>query len=410
MDIILSKDQKIAINGLTKNIEMMRDKTFHNKFTSLSGYAGVGKTFLTSYLAQRIYKNGESIAFCALTGKAASVLRDKLEKANALYSTSSVSTIHSLIYIPVVDKKGKVSWIKKPNIEHDIIIIDEASMVNKELFKDLLTYNKPIVCIGDAGQLPAIGTEINLVRDADYKLTKIHRQCEDSPIIKMSLKARTDGILSRKTYGKTAIKTSFIFDPISQKIINNFIKKYACNIDSQMLCGMHYTRVKLNNMVRNTFNKTKEYAEVNEKIVCQTNDRNNEVYNGTHATVVEIINEDDSFIEMHVRIAENNRLYTTIASKKLFGLTKYDDVETFLQTDDFIDKLERFMKTSKSDNFNHWDFGYALTTHRAQGSEWENVLLFEEYNQFQTKDIRKRWLYTGITRAKTKLAVIEDFY
>ena len=409
--VTYSEDQIIALDGLVEKWRNMKSGIDKSKFTSLSGFAGMGKTFIMSPFAKRLYQEGESIAFCALCGKAVSVLKNKLIKADALSSKSDVSTIHSLIYRPIVNSKGKITgWKRRDKLEFGTIIIDEGSMVNKPIFKDLLKYHVVIIVIGDAGQLEAIGEQIDLVKDADFKLTTIHRQALESAIIKLSLNVRLNGKIDRGKYSKDVLKVSNIFDPIVPKLIDRFALNCANNFNSIILCGMHFTRVKLNNIVRRKLEYSGKIPMIGEKVICQKNNKDSEIFNGMQGRVKEIIRKDDNFIEMNVILDEpGERVYRTYAPIQLFGLAKYDDVDEFINTDEFKQNAKNFGIDLGEEKIDQWDFGYALTVHRAQGSEFKNVLLIEERNKFQSDENWKKWLYTAVTRSSKKLAIIEDF-
>ena len=119
------------------------------KYITIGGFAGTGKTFLISIIRNEIYNKWKrvNVAFVTFTGKASSVLSLKLEENNSIFDSDSCSTIHSLIYKPELkyDLKTKKMvinrWIKKPKLDFDLIIIDEASMVNGQIWNDLVENN-----------------------------------------------------------------------------------------------------------------------------------------------------------------------------------------------------------------------------------------------------------------------------
>ncbi|KKQ71073.1 MAG: Exodeoxyribonuclease V, partial [Candidatus Shapirobacteria bacterium GW2011_GWE2_38_30] len=142
------------------------------------------------------------VAFASFTGKATRVLRGKLAEMETVYKEDSIGTIHSLIYSPIVDtKKNIVGWKKKDEIEADLIVIDEGSMVDGTIWGDLVSYGLPIVVVGDHGQLPPIRGDFNLMERPMVKLEKIHRQAEKNPIIKVSMLAREEGKIPFEKFG-----------------------------------------------------------------------------------------------------------------------------------------------------------------------------------------------------------------
>ena len=179
MSITLNREQKLVIDGIITTMNNKGYGTSIHRFsdlpdlftTSVGGYAGTGKTFLISQLRNNINNIFPkiSVAFVTFTGKASSVLKHRLSESGSLYFEDYVGTIHGLIYKPEVvwDRKLKafviIGWTKKSSdeIPHQLIIIDEASMVSKEIWNDLKSFNKSIVSVGD--QVSSLLLEINLV-------------------------------------------------------------------------------------------------------------------------------------------------------------------------------------------------------------------------------------------------------
>ena len=203
--VTLSQDQAKVLNSLM-DWHKSEDK---NRFISLGGYAGTGKTTLISFLRKLLHKEKENlkVAFCSYTGKATRVLQNKLAANEALFQGDTVGTIHSLIYSPMVDdKENIIGWDKKDTIDADLIIVDEGSMVDQFIWNDLLGYDLPIIVVGDHGQLPPINGNFNLMENPILLLDKIHRQSLENPIIKVSIYAREYGKIPEGTFGDSVIK------------------------------------------------------------------------------------------------------------------------------------------------------------------------------------------------------------
>jgi exodeoxyribonuclease-5 len=149
----LSQDQA---NALRRIGAWYRSKS--SPFLTLGGYAGTGKTTLIAYLRRALtdYDADVSVAFCAYTGKATRVLQEKLREQKVMRRGDSVSTIHSLIYTTEDAPGGVPKWIRREKVERDLIIVDEASMVDKAIWDDLLSFGVPILAVGDHGQLPPV--------------------------------------------------------------------------------------------------------------------------------------------------------------------------------------------------------------------------------------------------------------
>lgn len=151
-------------------------KSDMSPYISVGGLAGTGKTTLIGFITKTLQNEDlvRTIAYVAYTGKASTVLKSKIKDRGW---NDYVGTIHSLIYIPIKDKDtGEIKyWGKRDEIDADLIVLDEASMVDKDIWKDLLSYDIPILVVGDHGQLPPIGeNNFSLMKNPDIKLETIH--------------------------------------------------------------------------------------------------------------------------------------------------------------------------------------------------------------------------------------------
>src|SRR5579883_2747985 len=165
----------------------------------LFGYAGVGKTTLARHAAE---SGKADPAYAAFTGKAALVMRSK--------GCAGATTIHSLIYRTIEGEDGAGPSF---TLNHDgpaskagLIVIDECSMVDAELGRDLMSFGKPILVLGDPAQLPPVkGGGFFTEAPPDVMLTEVHRQAADNPIIKMSMLVREGGRLPPGAYGESRV-------------------------------------------------------------------------------------------------------------------------------------------------------------------------------------------------------------
>src|SRR3954462_10251116 len=146
----------------------------------LFGYAGTGKTTLARHLAENV--DGK-VQFAAFTGKAAMVMRSK--------GCAGATTIHSLIY-RARESGAEVPdfelWDEAPASKAKLIVIDECSMVDEELGRDLMSFGVPVLVLGDPAQLPPIqGGGYFTETEPDAMLTEVHRQAQDNPIVRLSM-------------------------------------------------------------------------------------------------------------------------------------------------------------------------------------------------------------------------------
>ncbi len=334
----------------------------------LFGFAGVGKTTLARQIAQDT--KGEVI-FGAYTGKAALVMRSR--------GCAEARTIHSMIYRPKEVDSEEPTFV----INHDspatgaaLIIIDECSMVDEELGRDLLSFGRPVLVLGDPAQLPPVkGGGYFTEAEPDVMLTEVHRQAADNPIVRMSMIVRDGGGLALGTYGESRV------------ILRRDIDAMAVTRADQTLVGMNKTRRGYNKRMRELFGHSSPHPEVDDKLVCLRNDRKKGLLNG------------GVWIVKRVMAPRKNKLRMSVAPDDDPGRKPL----TINVLPDFFTSEEEipFALRKTSDEF---DYGYALTVHKAQGSQWDDVVLFDE--SFAFREHRHRWLYTGITRAAKRLTVV----
>lgn len=398
----LSPDQQ-------KNLENLIDWYTSKKrksFITLGGYAGTGKTTLISHLAQKLHKNNKKLAvsFCSYTGKATRVLKNKLhekykqakknQESPIVTTKDSISTIHSLIYTPIVDSQDQIiGWDKKEKLNTDLIIIDEASMVDNKIWKDLLSYKIPIIAVGDHGQLPPIKGKFNLMENPNLKLEKIHRQAKGNPIIKYSILAREEGKVPVGTKSSPSGKVTKISqtDPYAQNEMENKIGDYTN--DTMILCGYNNTRTRLNKFIREAQGFTTPEPQRNDRVICLRNNYEKNIFNGMLGTIREIREEDEKWYKALIEMDDEKNMYDGYISREQFNNPQS------------LNFTEQRSKTVHGDLF---DFGYALTVHKAQGSQSPKVILFEQRFKNMDDEMWKKWLYTGITRAENELFIIGE--
>jgi exodeoxyribonuclease-5 len=367
-----TEQQKAALKAVDKWVrEYYTSRKPPKQFFYLAGYAGTGKTTLARHFAEGI--EGD-VAFGAYTGKAALVMR----KNGCL----NARTIHSLIYIAEQDEKtGEVKFhLNKNSILNDVklIIIDECSMVDEDLAKDLLWFRKPILVLGDPGQLPPVkGAGYFTAGAPDFMLTEIHRQAKDNPIIYLATLAR-EGIMP--DYG--------IYD--NSRVVEKISTKDLLEAD-QMLVGRNITRYDMNRKIRKLKGLDPDTPVVGDKLICLNNDKDLSIFNGGMFNIEQMLQSKykTNFLHMRLESQDEERGPIMVKVHKSFF---FDDVPK----PDW-----KVLKGSQ-----HFDFGYCLTGHKSQGSQWSHVLIQDESWCF--RDDRWKWLYTCITRASEKLVLVRN--
>ncbi len=161
----------------------------------LFGYAGTGKTTLARHIAEDV--EGE-VLFGAYTGKAALVLRSKGCGERAHHPS------HDLPRRKDMDSEEPSFVLNEdsPASKASLIVIDECSMVDEELGRDLLSFGKPVLVLGDPAQLPPVkGGGYFTEAEPDVMLTEVHRQAADNPIVRLSMMVREGGRLELGDHG-----------------------------------------------------------------------------------------------------------------------------------------------------------------------------------------------------------------
>jgi exodeoxyribonuclease V len=412
-DLDFTTDQRNAIDAISEWVENGDDQVL-----TMGGYAGTGKTTLLGYLPELLPET--RIIYATPTGKALSVLKGKLPE------NADIRTLHSLLYHPVIYsvckssgqlcKQGEVCDVhktnKKPKSEcqtedrvsfkdkesrpvADLIIVDEASMVTEQVFEDLLKTRIPILAVGDHGQLPPVKDLFRLMESPDIRLEEIHRQAKDSPIIELSIMARTSGHIPVGDYGDGVKKLRRGPTPPDPREFDAII------------CGKNSTRVKINQLVRRVYGHEGD-PKPGEPIICLRNFKHRGYFfhNGMLGRIVKVGRLVDSNM-----IFEGNETYK--AWEAIIACPEMTDkkgntllIEVFMMQNQF-NRTKTIQATNLpgSDKLppTLWDYGYALTCHKMQGSQEEKVLVFEE--KIYNTDYRK-WLYTAVTRASKELVII----
>ena len=377
---------------------------------TVGGYAGTGKTTLIGELRRELLrlKPRSTVAFVTFTGKASSVLKNKLEMSDALYEVDYCGTIHGLIYAPITiwDKQLQthivVNWSLKEedSLEYyDVIIIDEASMVSQEIWSDLVSFGKPIIAFGDHGQLPPINDNgFNLMKNPNFTLTEIHRQSLDSPIIKLSKIVREEGHIPFGFQSNEVFKLSWN-DPICKNIWEKKVNFEENEL--VVLCGFNTTRANLNDMIREKLGYREPSPYPNEKIVCLSNNHNIKIMNGQIGKVLWLMADDHSY---RITVEIDNGVYECFVSKKCFGEVAY----TMYDKSKKSKSLYEYAIEQGFSRVDFFDYGYVISVHKSQGSEWDKVILFEQRTQRWDDEYYAKWLYTAITRSRQKLFVISN--
>lgn len=338
----LTEEQKSIIKNIIR---------FEKKIQLLGGYAGTGKSTVIRNLIEIL----PNFAVCAYTGKAANVLRTK--------GIENSTTIHSLIY-KAHTSEDKVYFTLASSIPYDGVIVDEASMVSEDIYKDLISFNKPVIFVGDHGQLEPINDKFNLMKNPDYKLETIHRNAGE--IAHFCQYVRSGFKPSSWQHRHPSKNISFIN--------KNSVEEVVENID-QVICAYNKKRVEINKMVRKKLGKNNDFPTISDRIICLRNDKEKKLFNGMQGHIGWFIKKN------YIKFVADDLSIDTNFDPKSFNQEKYE-VE--------------YDKTSPTP----FDYAYAVTCHKSQGSEYDKVLVLEQKSTLWDSI---RWNYTAASRAKEKL-------
>ena len=375
-----SPQQEAAI----KAVKQWLDNPSRSQIIRLFGFAGTGKTTLALELAGLIKG---SVLFATFTGKAALVLRSK--------GCEGASTIHSLIYKPEIDEAtGEVSFVlDRESALHDaeLLIIDEVSMVGEDLARDLLSFEKPILVLGDPAQLPPVsGQGFFIEAKPDAMLTEVHRQAAENPIIRMSMDIREGKPLLPGRYGE-----SLIMRRSNAPAVREEIREHILGAD-QVICGMNKSRELYNRRIRTLKGLLDPddpfMPSPGDRLICLKNDHEEGLLNGAlwEAEEIEIGQRKygDPFFDIRMRsIDEPDR-----------------DPQRFPCLPHQFSGREKDLSWKEQRGYQQFTFGWAITCHKAQGSQWDWPVIFDESGAF--REHSRNWIYTAITRAAERVTLI----
>jgi exodeoxyribonuclease-5 len=339
----LTKEQRAVIKQLLKNLGREQVQT-------LGGYAGTGKTTVAAVLAERL----PTFTCCAYTGKAAYVMRTKGMDA---------STIHASIYVPVPQPGGGVVFRLKQPYELGArgFLVDEASMVSSDVYRDLVGFGLPVIFVGDHGQLPPVGSDVNVMADPQLRLETLHRNAGEIAHFAEHLR-------------KGKRPRSFAFRRRVRVVESGDVTDTMLLEAGQMICAFNHTRVGLNRRSRCLRGRT-ALLEKGDRVICLRNSRDAGLFNGQHGRV------------LAVRAGPVPRLDFRSGGLTYEGLAF--DPAAFGNEKPTLDYNPRAPHP--------FDYAYCITAHKSQGSEWKRVTVFEQPCRHWD---HRRWAYTAASRAK----------
>jgi exodeoxyribonuclease-5 len=407
------------------------------------GYAGVGKTTITKHAINELGLSMDSmqpdVRFAAFTGKASYVMRKHGTPARTIHSL--IYSVHEATEQEIEEAKKKLEQLKvqaiglsgidrtladaqivalatdiknmkKPRFglneasevaNTKLLVLDEVSMVGNDMAADILSFRKPVLVLGDPGQLPPIKGEGAFTQQKpDVMLTEIHRQAAESAIIRLATMARRG---EQIPYGR--------HDDLVWKMTRRDVMPENLLNGGQVICGRNATRFELNNAMRRAagFDPKCPYPSgPEEKVICLKNDGSRGLINGMF---IEMSNPEEVILatglvsDLQFKAVIKTEEGDFVGSAKSNGDPRPQRVYLGHFMDHVVfdpDRNDRDWKEKKG--MIEATFGWSITCHKAQGSQWQNIIVWDD-GLGRTRDDRARWLYTAITRAEEGLVILD---
>ena len=254
-------------------------------------------------------------------------------------------------------------------------------MVGPDLAVDVLSFRVPVLVLGDTAQLPPVrGAGYFTNETPNILLTEIHRQLEGDPILSLATHMRTGKRPPPGDYGSVTIKGVRHKEDHSPEYLP----------DTMYLVGTNAFRHWINREVRKKRGFTDPLPVVGDRLACLKNDKDKGLLNGTLWDVEEVTKVNEFLLSMQLVSEEGDQACEVVCHTLPFTKAKLTSDEEAI-----IDGYQQFT------------YGYAMTVHKSQGSQWDNVVIYDESATLANVCEPAKWLYTGVTRAARKLTLVQ---
>lgn len=372
-----------------------------NQVVVITGKAGTGKSSIVDAMIAVL--QGYSYAQTALSGRAAARMAEITHEEGY--------TIHRLLGFPKGDRDhGGFVFHEDNKLPRDIIILDEVSMVDGELFNRLVKAIKTgskLIMLGDTGQLECIGC-MNIAADliaskeiVSIELSQIHRQAANSGIITESIKARKGIQLIEKDWIGTEVRgklNDLVLDCFSDK--SNTFYKVMQHASSELEDGTDIMDLMV---IAPSYKNESGVDNLNAALQSLYNPDSSEkkevfVQKSSKAW---ILREGDKIINVQNDYYAKNKFTAGIFNGNI-GVVKNIDIDANTIAVDFQD-IPGIMILPKK-NWKDLELGYAITCHKAQGSQCKKVIVGLDFGSFI--QLSREWVYTAMTRAIDKCYMV----
>jgi exodeoxyribonuclease-5 len=377
MNVVLNEDQKEAIKKAITWYYHKQDKTIF----VIAGFAGTGKTTLVRTLVTILGLAPYQVVYCSFTGRAVEILRRKGCQANTIHKT--FLSVRRILY--------KIGFPKKKHLSSAIklVVLDELSMINDKMMKDIISFHIPIIGLGDHAQLPPIYGANRYIASPDVFLEHIMRQQGDLGILDLATMARKGMYIPFGTYTESKVIRFHEIEHIEHYDI--------------VLCWKNSTRKNLNIAIRRKKGLDSEYPVLGEKLICL---KNNYIHLIEYDDIpLFLVNGMDliSYDSVKLSPGDMNDYFTLSYGLSYVPHMRFQSRVHRGPFDSYTRGTDYIIPDEVDEDMVFLDFGYAYTVHKSQGSEFDHVLIIDEFKG--SKDIYNKWLYTAITRARKSVTI-----
>lgn len=393
---------------------------------TIGGYAGTGKSTLLGLFAAETKLR---IAYICFTGRASSILSRKLNAAGVATTNRAQTdderklegrwshlfyspfdpeashpfcgTIHRLIYRPIIDDGTEelLGWEKREELDrgYDLIVIDEASMVDTRMIEDVSRHGVRILAVGDHGQLPPVMGDGSLMKNPNLRLEKIHRQAEGNPIIQLSRALREEGRLDRSLADGRRVSFGRASDLRRQVLIDTLTQN---KLDTAILCWRNATRVHTNRTAREYLGFAGKLPQKGEPIIALRNYP--PIYNGMRGLLTADAEQTEEWWLLKTKIEFPDEGLTE--TEHHICREQFHRAETFKSVDELNEANIKVHSMGQAGRL--FDFGYAMTVHKSQGSQFKHAVVVVDWRQDYSNENTRRLAYTAVTRASERLTCL----